>query len=329
MIQIDHWHIELSSICTLKCPRCPRVEQPESLLNKQLKLDFFNKQFTTKIASQVKRVTLCGNDGDPIYANDMIDIVRWFKQANPNVQFLIITNGSYKKPEWWQELAGVLDHNDEIHWSIDGWDQTSNEQYRINCDWDSIVTGIDAFRQHNTSTYRTLASIVFKFNEHNLGDIQRLVFKHKFDAWQVTKSTKFDDNADELRPSDSNVSSNHRFQRQTTRYTIKQQPNMKQIFLERARNLKEYPALCYIGNKGVFLNSRGEFYPCCWVANRYEHNKDFIDRSQNSFNLYNRPLDQILLDNFWTTDFVKFDNLECKTKCTKELLHDIHHVTEW
>ena len=104
---------------------------------------------------------------------------------------------------------------------------------------------------------------------------------------------------------------------------------MKDIFFERARNLKSYPALCYVGNKGVFLNSRGEFYPCCWVANRYEHNKDFIERSQNSFNLYNRTLEQILLDDFWHTDFVKFDNLECKTKCTKELLQDKHHVTEW
>ena len=329
MIQIDHWHIELSSICTLKCPRCPRVEQPESLLNRQLKLDFFEKQFTTKIASQVKRVTLCGNDGDPIYANDMIDIVRWFKQANPNVQFLIITNGSYKKSEWWKELAGVLDHNDEIHWSIDGWDQASNEQYRVNCDWASILNGIYTFSENNTTTYRTLASIVFKFNQEQLRRIQRLAFEYNFDAWQVTKSTKFDNENDDLRPSDDNVSTTQRFQRSTTRYTTKQLPNMKPVFLERARNLKEYPALCYVGNKGVFLNSRGEFYPCCWVANRYEHNKDFIERSQNSFNLYNRTLEQILLDDFWHTDFVKFDNLECKTKCTKELLQDTHHVTEW
>lgn len=329
MIQIDHWHIELSSICTLKCPRCPRVEQPESLLNRQLKLDFFEKQFTTKIASQVKRVTLCGNDGDPIYANDMIDIVRWFKKANPSVQFLIITNGSYKKSEWWKELAGVLDHNDEIHWSIDGWDQASNEQYRVNCDWASILNGIYTFSENNTTTYRTLASIVFKFNQEQLRRIQRLAFEYNFDAWQVTKSTKFDNENDDLRPSDDNVSTTQRFQRSTTRYTTKQLPNMKPVFLERARNLKEYPALCYVGNKGVFLNSRGEFYPCCWVANRYEHNKDFIERSQNSFNLYNRTLEQILLDDFWHTDFVKFDNLECKTKCTKELLQDTYHVTEW
>lgn len=329
MIQIDHWHIELSSICALKCPRCPRVEVPESLLNRQLRLDFFKSQFTAEIASQVKRISLCGNDGDPIYANDLLDIVGWFKQANPNIQFLIITNGSYKKPSWWQELARVLDHNDEIHWSIDGWDQNSNEQYRVNCDWESIITGIETFRQYNTSTYRTLATVLFKFNENNLKDIQQLVLTHEFDAWQVTKSTKFNNVGDELRPSDENVSDNHRFQRQTTRFTGKSQPNMRGIFLQRAEQLTGYPALCYIGNKGVFLNSRGEFYPCCWVANRYEHNKDFIERSESSFNLYNRTLDEILSDDFWSTDFVKFDNLECKTKCTPALLKDKHYVTEW
>ena len=26
-----HWHFELTSACTLKCPRCSRTEKPETL----------------------------------------------------------------------------------------------------------------------------------------------------------------------------------------------------------------------------------------------------------------------------------------------------------
>ena len=30
-IALDHWHIEVSSICTLKCPRCTRTEVPKTM----------------------------------------------------------------------------------------------------------------------------------------------------------------------------------------------------------------------------------------------------------------------------------------------------------
>ena len=43
-LSLIHWHIEPSSICTLKCPRCPRAEVPEGLLNRQLSLKFFQNQ---------------------------------------------------------------------------------------------------------------------------------------------------------------------------------------------------------------------------------------------------------------------------------------------
>ena len=55
MMVWDHWHIEPSSICTLKCPRCPRAEIPESLLNRQLTLDFFKNQIGADIIKQIKK----------------------------------------------------------------------------------------------------------------------------------------------------------------------------------------------------------------------------------------------------------------------------------
>ena len=44
-ITLDHWHIEVSSICTLKCPRCTRTEVPKTLLNRSLDLKFFQEQY--------------------------------------------------------------------------------------------------------------------------------------------------------------------------------------------------------------------------------------------------------------------------------------------
>jgi MoaA/NifB/PqqE/SkfB family radical SAM enzyme len=90
-LSLLHWHIELSSICTLKCPRCPRAEVPDSLLNKQLSLDFFKNQIGKDAIKQMRKITFCGNDGDPIYCNDLIPIIKWIKQVNNDVCIVLIT----------------------------------------------------------------------------------------------------------------------------------------------------------------------------------------------------------------------------------------------
>ena len=48
-----HWHVEVSSICTLKCPRCPRQEVPNTLIQDQLRLDFFKNSFTVEVIQQI------------------------------------------------------------------------------------------------------------------------------------------------------------------------------------------------------------------------------------------------------------------------------------
>lgn len=341
-LALDHWHIEICSICTLKCPRCTRAEVPETLLNRQLTLDFFRSQIGESQIKKMRKISFCGDDGDPIYAKQFLQIVEWIKEVNPDIQLLIITNGSYKTADWWKQLANYLNHNDEIHWSLDGWDQQSNSKYRINCDWDSIIDGITTFREYNKSTYTVIATIAFRFNESNLDKIVKLAYDYEFDCWQLTKSTKFGSkyptaygDYDLLEPLDKTlVASGHRFEREQTYISARQRPgaDLKQLFWQRAeqlQNSKEYPALCYIGNKGVFLKATGEFYPCCWVANRYPHNKDIIDLAQTKFNLHNTTLESIINDSYWTKEFKKFDNTECKTKCIKAKLYDKSHVTEW
>ena len=158
---LEHWHIEISGKCTLKCPRCTRQEIP-GFVNKELGLSWFKENFT--FAKQVKKITFCGDDGDPIYAKDLLPVIAWLKEKNPSLQIVIVTNGSYKTKAWWTKLDTLLDEKDHIHFSLDGWDQESNELYRINCDWESIVTGVKQI----TRAYKTWAAIAFKFNEHKI-----------------------------------------------------------------------------------------------------------------------------------------------------------------
>lgn len=338
----DHWHIEPSSICTLKCPRCPRAEMPESLLNRQLTLDFFQRQIGADVIKQMHKITFCGNDGDPIYCREFLEIITWIKICNPNIHLVIITNGSYKPTEWWKRLAAVLDYRDEVNWSIDGWNQDSNERYRVNSNWTDMIQGYQSFSDNNRDSYKVWAAIAFKFNQDRLDHMRFMASNLGFDLFQLTKSTKFGSHYpdaygidDPLCPDHSNlVSSSHRFERDLAPLTDKARPGelLKEIFLSRARDLqkqKKYPGICLIGNKGVFLNSLGEFYPCCWTANRYGHNHRWQDLAKSRFNLYQRTFQEIINDEFWTGEFLEFNSQECRTKCTKEKLNDRYHTTEW
>lgn len=342
MLVWDHWHIEPSSICTLRCPRCPRAEVPESLLNRQLTLSFFQHQIGEDVVRQIRKITFCGNDGDPIYCRELMEICQWLKTVNPAIHLVIITNGSYRSKEWWQALGRVLDYRDEINWSIDGWDQISNQQYRVNSNWDSIMSGIQAFSSVNNETYRVWATIGFQFNQAQLGHMKGLANEAGMDLFQLTKSTKFGSHYpdiyginDPLCPDHSDlVSSSHRFERVLDSITNKARPGelLKEIFWSRAQDLakhKQYSGICLIGNKGVFLNSRGEFFPCCWTANRYPHNQQWHDLAAKRFNLWHHTFQEIIDDPFWTGDFLGFDSLECRTKCTADRLKDREHVTEW
>ena len=185
-LSLIHWHIEPSSICTLKCPRCPRIEVPESLLNRQLSLDFFQSQIGEEVIKEMRKITFCGNDGDPIYCNDLVSIISWIKSINSTINIVLITNGSHKKEDWWISLASVMNEYDEIHWSVDGWDQVSNNKYRVNSNWDSIVLGINTFNTYNKNkTFKVWASIAFKFNEDKIQVLNELASENNFDCFQI------------------------------------------------------------------------------------------------------------------------------------------------
>jgi len=331
-----HWHIEISSKCTLKCPRCAREEVPNTLVNTELRLDFFKKNFTPKfIQDNVEKITFCGDDGDPIYAHDLIDVIEYFKSIKP-VKFVIVTNGSYKKADWWERLGNALDQNDEIHFSLDGWDQTSNEQYRVNSNWGTIVDGIKTLRA-SSDVYMTWACIVFKFNELYLDQIEQQAKELGFDRLQITRSTKFNKvypiypENDPLQPSDQGISDKHRFTREFIDFNNRKpskvgyETNVK--LFKTVKTYENTKPLCGIGNKGLFLNSQGRLLPCCWVANRYNHNNEWSEIGKQ-FDLTVRSMDDVLNDPFWSDRFENFSWMECKDKCNISVVN-LDYATEW
>jgi MoaA/NifB/PqqE/SkfB family radical SAM enzyme len=331
-----HFHVEISSKCTLRCPRCARQEVPDSLVNTELDLEFFKRNFTSEfIQANVEKITFCGDDGDPIYAHDLVPVIEYIKSVKP-VEIVIVTNGSHKKPEWWQELGRVLTAKDTVHFSIDGWNNESNNLYRVNSDFDSILEGVANLR--SASECRTVwAAIAFKFNETHLTNIVTMAESYGFDAVQFTKSTKFGsvypsygDN-DALEPSGRFVSNSHRFERDVILLSsrgLNSQTNTKNIQLYKSvTEVNGVKPLCEIGNKGLYIDAQGRLFPCCWVANRYSHNSEW-KAIATKFDLNRRTLADAVTDDFWETTFKTFEWQECQTKCVASRV-DEKYATEW
>jgi len=271
----------------------------------------------------VEKITFCGNDGDPIYAHEFAEIIDYIKSIKP-VTMIIVTNGSHKKTTWWESLAKSLSFPDQIHFSLDGWDQESNEKYRVNSDFASVINGIETVRK-NSDCWMIWDAIGFEFNQNEIDVMRDMADKLGFDQFQLTKSTKFGKMnpnvyglVDPLQPKDSLMSSSKRFEReiqQLSERTLTEpwmETNIK--FYNKAEIIADnIKPLCHIGNKGLFINSQGDFYPCSWVANRYAHNAYWIEIGKR-FNLFNNDLIAVVNDNIWQSDFIQ-DSIECRSKC--------------
>ena len=356
--QFYHWHLEPSAVCTLKCPRCPRTEHPDTpWLNKNMTLDFVKKFFTEDmLRNNVKRVTMCGDVGDPIYCKEYIEICRYIKTINPDIHIFTITNGSHKKPEWWRELASVLNDRDTINFSVDGYDNASNNLYRVNSNFESIIEGIRAVREINKDVFLVWATIIFAFNQDHLNHIVEQARNLNMDAVQWTRSTKFGSVYggyggvnDPLEPRPEFISKTHRYEREVVDISGRQQNNTdylehnKQKYFEIKEQYKNKPVtpLCEIGNRGIYVNAEGVVFPCSWVSFPY-HSLTYGDKTiqwKDSFfaehrermSLHNRTFEEIIADPLWNKCSRGFDNLEktwveCGQKCSSSIVTENYAV---
>ena len=308
---LDIVQVELSSKCTLKCPRCPRTELKLDYLNQEITLKEFVKIFTPSVLNQIKYLLFCGHTGDPIYAKDFLEIVDYIK-TNSTTRLEIVTNGSYKDAEWWTLLGCMLDEDDGVVFSIDGWDNKSNNRYRVNSDWDSIQTGIRALGEASPC-YINWSTIYFAFNQDKISNIAQLAEQAGCDTFQLVRSAKFDGRylvggVDPLKPTQALVSDDNNYKRE------------KQVFgrddpfaIEQTKQMHLF-AKCLNGAKELNVTVEGYVYPCGWFNTGYQDNA-FAEKYKDKINAKTRTLKEILEDPLWD-ELTKEFNLEiCNIKC--------------
>lgn len=156
--------VELTSKCTLACPACPRTYDSKEIRGdwKIGELDISVVESLCKIPS-IRQFIFCGAFGDPIYHSKLFDVIDLCHQYNKRV--VITTAASYRNAEWWTELANKLNSQDSIQFSVDGL-KHNNHIYRINCNWESIETGMRILAK--SRAYTEWKWILFKHNENDV-----------------------------------------------------------------------------------------------------------------------------------------------------------------
>ena len=263
--QIRMLHIELSTNCNASCPMCPRnlhgapfnAGYPIS----ELRLTDIQKMFPVEFLLQIKKILFNGNLGDFMLAKDGIEIVEYFKQANPTIEITINTNGSARNQRYWERLGqlGVT-----VLFDLDGLKGT-HERYRKDTNFDTVIKNAQYFI--NAGGVAWWKMILFDHNRHEIEQCRTLAKSLNFAKFELidhgrSNGVVFDKDRNYL-------------------YTIGEHPGTGHTLDELeswARinfHSKEYYAMRTVSKKincetirdrSIYITGNGEVYPCCYLG---------------------------------------------------------------
>ena len=173
--EILHLDFESSSLCNALCPVCNRREQG-GRKNPRYKetyvtLEQYKKYFNKKFLAQLYGMSLCGNYGDAMTNPELIPILRYTKEINPNIRITMNSNASGRNPKFWQELGEIIGTNGHMTFSVDGLEDT-NWIYRRGTHWPKIMSAMKNYIKGGG--HARWEFLVFKHNQHQVEEAKQL-----------------------------------------------------------------------------------------------------------------------------------------------------------
>ena len=294
------FHIEPTSKCTLECPLCDRTWFYETF--KKRNLHEVNVNNIIKFVGPNAKITLCGNNGDPIYHSKFLELCQKFKDNNCKIH--IHTNGSAKTINWWTKLKNILGKGDHITFAIDGLEDT-NHLYRKNAKWDSIMRAIEVLKHREFKTIWKF--IVFKHNQHQIYKAGKLSKELAFDEFKIEQSDRWLGKKD-LMPDREYVDDYYKHQEKVL------------VNKEYTTNMSPQCLKNNLPSEHLYIDAEGDFYPCCWIGTyRYKY-KSLFSPKKAKMNIATHTLNEILenkkvIDFFNTTKDFNSAHECCKINC--------------
>lgn len=259
-------HLEISTRCQASCPMCPRKYRG-GVTNDNLKIadwtyDEFVAVFTDKVLQQLKMIYFCGNFGDPIINDDLIDMCQYVKEKAPDMEIRIHTNGSARTVSWWKNLKEALPQKHVVVFGIDGLEDT-HHIYRIGTSYNTIIKNATAFMSVGGNAEWVF--IKFKHNEHQVEEAERISKELGFTQFVVKNTTRF------VADKKYNVVD----EQGNTIYYLEPPTDNKVVFVDdnTIRNHKEIlnnsVIHCYVlSTKEVYIDAHKHVFPCCFLASQ-------------------------------------------------------------
>lgn len=317
-------HLEITDRCNAACPMCPRFidgEVAPHVQNTQLYLDDIKSMFPVEFVNQLNRINFCGNYGDPIVARDLLPTIAYFKNNSDPMRIEVNTNASARKVSWWKALATIMGSDEAtsgVWFGLDGLGDT-NALYRRNTNWDIIMRNAQAFIDAGGIAHWNF--IVFKHNEHQIEEAQRLAkemgFKHfnikitaRFKTGDIFPVISKGEHVYDLEiPTDQKLllpkAVNH------IKPSDKPVSRPSEAMLGAARVIEEYRKKGYVSDPSpivpkpnidciaqkeasVYVSATGHLYPCCWIGDARAYNAEDVPMEYDRIDLTKRSIEDII-----------------------------------
>lgn len=260
--EIKHVRLEISTRCNAACPLCPRnlcgVDIIDDFPLRDMRLSEAQSIFPVPFIKQLTSLNIDGNLGDIVTARDGLEIVRYFRNANPSLNIIIGTNASAKTSDWWVELAKL---RVRIIFCLDGLKGT-HELYRRQTNWDTVIKNARAFI--DAGGIATWKMILFDHNKHQVNECRELSKQLGFYFFDLqdhgrNQTPVFDQKQIYLynigsHPSSKDFNEILKIRKESEFDTQQQETTDKTISCET------------VTKKSIFVTATGEVYPCCYTA---------------------------------------------------------------
>lgn len=262
--ELKQIHLEITNNCQASCPMCNRNingGQDNPLIKiRSWSLAEFKNIMTPEVLNQLDSYYFCGNFGDPILNNDLIDMCQYSKDISPNTSVVIHTNGGARNTEWWTQLAATLPKNHRVVFALDGLADT-HHIYRIGTKFEDVIKNAKAFIHAGGNAEWVF--IKFKHNEHQVEQAQLLSKNIGFQQFTLKNSNRF-----MLEPSVKVVD-----RKGNTTHYIEPATDVPLKFIDKKiiNAYKEIVSRSIISckskhEKEIYIDVYGEVLPCCWLA---------------------------------------------------------------
>lgn len=287
-------HLELTDKCQASCPMCARNynggKEREYLQLTEITLEKFKKWFPVEFLQSLNNVYACGNYGDPIIAQDCLEIFEYIRLTNPSARLAIHTNGSARTIEWWKKLARVMGENSTVIFGIDGF-KGQHELYRRGTDFNKIIENAKAFISAGGKARAD--SLVFEHNETSVNELKEFLVGIGFEDVNFKSTKRF--YGEEKLPVEDKEGNIEYYLRPAKTDQWKQEFKINLDHLRSNEALKKIKSIIKIEPECTTLNQiyvdcMGNFLPCCWIG--FDYVDQFILNDDSAFSFIRNTMNK-------------------------------------